>query len=1369
MKTVPAGRNGVQPAPDPPDRGAGVMAAVLYVVFLAVSCLQQPGLVTYDTRAELTERPGDFLSGAFTLWHAGSNFGEFQNQAYGLLFPQGAWFWAADRIGMADWVAQRLWTGLLVIAACEGARRVGRHLGLAPAAALVAGMAYALSPRLLGTVGVQTGESLPGVLMPWLVLAIVLHLRGRIGVVGSVLLSGAAVVAMGGVNAVETAGSLPLAVILVGWAGWHRWVSWRYVVAWVGTVGAACVWWALPLLMLARYSPPFYDFVESASNTTGVIGWSEALRGDSSWLGSLMVGSQAWWPAAFHLAHDPVLVIVAGVVAAVGLAGLLTVGPPWRGPLVTAAVLGLTCLTLAHVAPEGSPLAGAVRSLLDGPLAMFRNVHKIDPIVRLPLALGAAAALAHVARAVGERAAAFSPRLSETATLALLVPALGVLVLGQPFLLGEGRTPGWEQISKPWTQARDYLAARQDGTTTLVVPGSGFAIQDWGWTLDEPLAILGGANVAAHTQTPLIPGESIRYLSSLDELIGTGQATGALSQQLARAGIGHVVLRRDSDRTLTGSADPGSSAVSLATAGLRRDAAFGTADAGPAVEIFDVPGTQAPVRITDDDDVTTVRGAPESVLDLEDGGLVAPDQATVLENEPGWPGKAQVVTDGLQRRERAFGSTDESLSAVLGADEPWRIDRRVHDYPAGVGPEVGGGMVVAQYDGLRSLTASSAQGYADNFGAVVPQSGPYAAVDGNRDTRWLSSPATDPRQQWLRMEFSKPRSVDNVTVAPVADDPAVVPIREIEVVAGRQRVRAAVGPSGAPVTLRLSGASVGSVEIRTVRVATAAAHAQVGLREVTVDDAQVRRTLRLPGVVPQGASVSVATGPERRACSVTIGIPDCSDARSRPPEEAVGLDRSYVSAAPQSLRISGTVVARSSGSAAALLDPVESDQHVEATSFYGSDPKVAARFAYDGQPTTSWVSAAEDKLPTLRFHWSKVHTVRALTVAATAAAGAPTVAVVTAGGRTQRVALHGGAVSALKPVRTKSLSVRFERDSDGPVVVPEISFRGVDVTRPLLADTPTGAVCGLGPRVYVDGTPMDTRVHGTMADIINGSPMRLDVCHATPGSLQGHRRTVRLEPGEHRIAGPPSDQFEITGLTAVPRQQADAPPAGGAERQLDVRRWSDSGGDLSVEAGPAAVIWMPQNFNPGWRAVATAADGSSTSLTALRVDGWAQAWRIPASATGLRVRIDFPPQHQYAVVLVAGLAVSGAVLVGGLISLFLLTLPRFRRRTSTEPRPWRMRDSSDWARAAAFSTLVVAVLLLLGPAATVGMLLGAALSVRSHRSLTALMVVLAAGAALLDGLANGVTAGRAADVAAAVAVGLLAGAVAAPRPRGRHR
>ena len=129
-------------------------------------------------------------------------------------------------------------------------------------------------------------------------------------------------------------------------------------------------------------------------------------------------------------------------------------------------------------------------------------------------------------------------------------------MLGRPFLQGDARTPGWDEIPSYWQQTRSYLAEHApggaDGGRALVVPGSRFAQHEWGWTLDEPLGILGGAPMVSRSQVPLIPGESIRYLSALDQQIATGRATEALVGELARAGFTHVVLRRDLLRGLTG-------------------------------------------------------------------------------------------------------------------------------------------------------------------------------------------------------------------------------------------------------------------------------------------------------------------------------------------------------------------------------------------------------------------------------------------------------------------------------------------------------------------------------------------------------------------------------------------------------------------------------------------------------------------------------------------------------------------------------------------------------------------------------------------------------------------------------------------------
>jgi arabinofuranan 3-O-arabinosyltransferase len=1322
------------------------LAVTAYALLTLLMLLQQPGETTYDTRAELTQRPGDFLAGAFTLWHPESNFGEFQNQAYGYLFPQGTWFWLNDLLGVPDWVGQRLWSALVLVVAWEGARRVARAVGVADLPALLAGAVYALSPRLLGTVGVQTAESLPGAVMPWLVLAVVLHLRGRLGARSAALMSGAAVVCMGGVNAVETAGSLPLAAILVLWGARRGLAERRFVLGWGAAVAAGCLWWAVPLAVLARYAPPFYEYVESAGDTTSLVGWSESVRGDSSWLGYLLSGDQPWWPAAFHLATEPLLVVVAAVVAAIGLVGLTRIESDLRRPLLLAVLLGLGCLTVAHGGPAGSFLADPVRSLLDGPLQIFRNVHKIDPVVRLPLAIGFATAVALAAQELVRR----RPRL-ETAHRGLLVlPLLLVAVLGQPLVLNQSRTTGWEEIAEPWQQAKAFLADQHAGRV-LVVPGSSFALQDWGWTIDEPLAILGGTDVVSRTQVPLVPGETIRYLSALDQTIATGRATEALADELARAGVTHVVLRRDLLRQQTRSPHPGGAAVSLARAGLQRLAGFGeTADGAATVEVFAVPHREDRLRTTDADDVLTVRGTPESVLALQATGVLDPARATVLEGEPGWDPPADVVTDANQRRERAFGNNDEALSALMGADDGFRVERAVHDFPAGPS----GHPVVAGYDGgLDRVSASSAQGYADNYGAVTVESGPQAAVDGDLDTRWVSSGIGRADQQWLRLDLTEPERVHEVTVTPVADDRLVVPIREIEVVAGRQRVRAKVGADGVPVVVPLDGSAVDRVEVRVVSAATDARAARVGLREVRIDDLRPTRTYVLPGTAPDDAALVFSAVPGRRACSITLGRPDCDVARIRGAEERGGLDRSFVTDAAARVRITGHVVARSTPEAALLLAPFSNRLPVGATSSFGQDPKVAGRFAHDGEPSTTWVSDDTDLYPTLSFRWPEPTTITGLRVPTAGVDGAPVSAVVTGDDRDDQVVTldTDDTIELAKPVTTRALTVRFEKAAGwSHVVVPEIALEGADVTQPFLADAPTGAVCGFGPEVVVDGRRLATRVTGTMADIANGSPMALEVCDADG---TGEPVATDLGAGEHRLAVVPNAEMEALDLAVVPDDTVAAPGPG---RAVEIEQWGSSRRTAQVAAGPATVLSVPENFNDGW-----VAEADGRRLEPLRVDGWQQGWVLPAGGA-VEVELRYAPERTYDVVLPVGLAVSGGVLLAGLAALVLTLL--HRRRYDAEQVAWP--DAEPWTGRLWLVT-GVGVTLLLGPVAAAGVVAGSLL--RRPVGLPAAAGALLVASGVLDAWTSASVVADLADLSAAVAVGLVAGLALGPPSWSRTR
>ena len=99
-----------------------VAAAALILTFA-----QSPGQISPDTKLDLTANPVRFLARAFNLWNSELPFGQAQNQAYGYLFPHGAFFLAGDVLGLPGWVTQRLWWALLLVDRLLGpvARRRG--------------------------------------------------------------------------------------------------------------------------------------------------------------------------------------------------------------------------------------------------------------------------------------------------------------------------------------------------------------------------------------------------------------------------------------------------------------------------------------------------------------------------------------------------------------------------------------------------------------------------------------------------------------------------------------------------------------------------------------------------------------------------------------------------------------------------------------------------------------------------------------------------------------------------------------------------------------------------------------------------------------------------------------------------------------------------------------------------------------------------------------------------------------------------------------------------------------------------------------------------------------------------------------------
>ncbi|WP_345271687.1 alpha-(1-_3)-arabinofuranosyltransferase domain-containing protein [Nocardioides nanhaiensis] len=1327
------------------------------------SFLQQPGATTWDTKLDLTADPGGFLARALHLWNPEASFGELQNQAYGYFFPHGPFFWLGDALGAPDWVVQRLWSGLLLVVAYEGTRLVARHLGLGPVAGVLAGLVYALSPRMLGSSGVLTGEVLPGALLPWAAVPVLAFAAGRLSARQAGLWSGVAVLCMGGVNGAGTLAVLPLPALLV-LAQWRRRPGGRALAGWwAAGVAAACAWWVVPLVVLGRYSPPFLDFIETAAATTSPTGWANDVRGADHWLAYYAIGDQAWWPGARMMVTEPWLVVAGGLVAALGLAGLAHREMPWRRVLLGVAVLGLLCLTAGNPGLLGSLVDAPVRALLDGPLAPLRNVHKVDPLVRLPLALGAGHAVVVLARALPATAGDGARRL-------VVVAAAGVvLVAGAPLLTGDLRMPGYDALPDAWAQASAHLEeASPQGTRALVVPGSGFGLQTWGWTVDEPMQAVAATPWATRSQVPLVPGPTARFLDVVERRLASGEGSPALADLLARAGVSHVVLRRDLNPFVAATASPERTEVALvASPGIEKEASFGSSGFGEQalIDVFRVERDVTPVTVVEAGDLNEAAGTPDDVLTALEAEVLDPTRLVV-----GPPGQAQggvdtdtdpatdpataadqLVADGLRRVEREFGRVHDAVSQVMSADEPWRSTRASRDFAGPAGTR----LATAEFDSGVRVTASTSEGYAEELGAVRPEFGPHAAFDGDLATEWHSGALRRPDRQWWQIDLPAdlPETLGGQVMA--------VHLELGGSAARVTRMRVSFGSGGGPTTESTSVLGVPDdglllvplprEPISSVRLAVVEAtgpEAEVGrvmVREVVLPGVEPGRSTVLAGTLGPQTSLALRLDPPRRPC-LDLGfgpLCDVSDARSG--EDAGRLDRTVEVAEGGGWTASGRVVAVPGPASAGLLAPVDRRARARASSVLGGDPAVSGQFAVDGSPGTAWLTDPRVERASLSLRWSGgPRTVTGIRVVpAGGAAAAPTTAVVIAGGERRVVPL--AYLQSFEPLRTSGfLRVLLLRPTSSlgvPMGVAEVEVAGLEglEAAPDL-EASTGAVCGLGPQVVVDDEVRDTAVSGTLDDVRLGRPLDWRVCDGP----------ITLAPGRHRIVVEPTAQFQpvVLGLrpTATPTSKTTV-----TTRTVEIERWAAADRSVRVGPGEEAVLRVSENPNPGWEATL-----EGRRLAPVTVDGWQQGYRVPAGEGGV-VSLRFAPDGTYRLGLLIGALLAGLLVLtalgGGLLE---------RRRRPAGP----VEGSAGPAVAAPTAaprplTLATGLVLLVagGPVAAAGL---AAASWRRRLGwawavgggLVGLSAVLSV---LSPGLARGAP-GVGADAAAAAGVGLLVGA-----------
>ncbi|WGJ87974.1 DUF3367 domain-containing protein [Gordonia sp. SMJS1] len=970
---------------------------------LLICLLQSPGRIAADTKLDLTANPLGFLARAAHLWTPNAPMGQVQNQAYGYFFPHGAFFALGDVLAVPPWIVQRLWWAVLLTVGFVGIVRLAEMLRLgSPTSRIIAATVFVLSPRVLTTLGSISSETLPMMLAPWVLIPVVRALDTRAENAAPLwreaARASAAVALMGAVNAVATLAALGVAAL---WWLLHsprdrRW--WRFGAWTAAGLTLACAWWLVPLLILSRVSPPFLDYIESSRVTTQWTSLTEVLRGASSW--TPFVSPER--VAGAVLVTQPAAVLATGTIAAAGLTGLCMRHMPFRGRLVATLGAGLVVMCVGYAGELGSPIAEQVRVFLDGSGAPLRNIHKFEPLLRIPLVLGVAHLLARVplpgSASRRETLSAFAqPQRSRpvAATIVLLVAVIGA---GSLMWTGQLAPDGtYQAIPRHWQQTADWLTEhgeRDDGAPparALVVPGAPFADQLWGLTRDEPLQPLSDTPWAVRDAIPLTPPGAIRALDSVQREIAAGRGSPGLAATLAGQGIGFVVLRADLDPDTSRSARPLLAQQALdESPGLRRVAEFGppigppsvrgvVRDNGlrppmPAVQIYAVGEPGAPTtgtgpRLVDTTGLPRIAGGPEAIAELADvrarQGL-PPLGPVVLDADARRAGIVDgplIVTDTPADRETDFGRVDDHSSAIRSPSDPRRTQNAVADYPVDGQPLVHGEWLLDNESGEVEVSTSGSAADAVQPGQTSPANSAAAAFDGNPQSAWVSGGLETAVGRWMRIGFTTPRTDLAVTLTTAKALGPDVTSALITTEAG-STVVSGLAP-GEPVTVTAPSGPTGWLQIRALRTDDGTAGNQFALGEVTVSDLrtatplQIRHRVMLPELeagtdVAQwllyqelSGRASCVSDPERQ-------MTRCAPGLALSPETSAVFGRAL--SVPSDVTVSPTAILRPRPGDALDRLLAEDDRVTARGPRPVTDPRGGPAAAVDGDPGTSWTA-----------------------------------------------------------------------------------------------------------------------------------------------------------------------------------------------------------------------------------------------------------------------------------------------------------------------------------------------------------------------------------------------------------------------------
>jgi arabinofuranan 3-O-arabinosyltransferase len=1276
--TADAGeRDRGRPSRSPVLRWSGLVWLGAFAVLLA----NDPGRMFFETKLSVDLDP----SGLYTsLWHLMdplNTFGALNNQAVGYAMPMAPFYLAGHLAHVPVWLIERLWLSLIIAVGFAGLVKLAEALGIgSPASRLLGGLVFVLWPTFTIVIGSTSSAALPGMLAPWAVLPLTTAVRGRGGVIGPAARSGAVVLCMSGVNATVTLEALLLpGLFILTYARGRRLVA--LALAWGGAVVLATAWWALPLLLQGKYAFNFLPYVEQAPTTTGTMSAAAALRGAGNWTAYLNLGTP-WLPAGWAMVSTPMAILVGALAAACGLYGLALRNMPAGIWLRLSAGLAAACALAGYSGSLGGPFHRPVDHLLDGALAPFRNVYKLEPVLAAVLALGLAHAVATWLKKTPGRQA--SPIQRAYAWEARAVVGLVLIGLMLPYLSGEVLNPGsFTAVPRYWYQVASFLAARSPLNTALVVPADAHGQYLWGDPIDDPLVALATSPWAERGLVPYGGAGSQDLLVTAENAIESGEQVSGLAGYLQRAGVRYIVVRNDLDPGQVGYTPPALVHQTLALSGFTRVASFGPPIGGaqiepratraqqaalpsyPAVEVFAAAGSSpsasqlsasppSPVSTLPVSQTVLVNGGPDSLLQLTGQRLLSPGQPAIIAGDPmpaGVTPARWAVTDGQRRDDTLFGLVNDNVSYTYTATEinPAKAAQlgRAGGPPRQLLPvPAAGHQTVAVLSGAASVSASSYGSWI----ADTQQEDPASAFDGNPATAWAEGDEFTPVGQWIQINFNSQLDLPASVGIRLLDDSTtreIASVLRVSTAAGSMATRLA--PTGAVQPLKV-------VPGRTswLRITIAGArrvnlgYPGAGISDVLIPGVRVTRLLQ-PAQDPAGQqAASFAFSFHQQ---VPSPFADANPAATAP------LARTFTLAGPATLRPQASALALPGPALDALLGQAQPQPgpgllQVTVASTPGAQPTGFPASLITGSAGMPWT--AEDASPVIHLSWHGQRRITSMIVRP--ARGLPstpqTVEITSPDGTRQAAIGPGGLVGFATPLTTNRIDVSFPRVRQATIVTlagqletlpVRLSQLSVPALAGLRAVTPdaqarVSLACGQGPALTVDGRVYQTSVSGTLGELSQYLPLQVRLC-----SPDG---TLSLGAGRHTLTAAPGT-FAVTDLSLT---SAGAQTRAGAARAVTIHSWQPDQGRLSIGPGAASYLEVHENYDSGW-----AATLNGRQLTPVRLDGWQQAFIVPAGPGGA-VALSFRPAHAYHVALIVSLL--GVVILLGLVAWSFIARPR---------------------------------------------------------------------------------------------------------------